>query len=435
MNKTILIVEDESLVARDIRGMLRSLGYEQADICSTGADAVRLAAEKKPDLILMDIVLKGPMDGISAAAKIRESQNLPVIYLTAYTDEATLERAKRTDPQGYLLKPFELGELQAAIGLAFHKHGEEIRQRADQRRLTAILDFLGDAVVAADTKDLVTFMNPQAEKLTGWKSGEAYGRPVSSIVRLVAAKTGKPMPLRAGKILRSGAWEEPIHCGLVSASGTEFPVDVHATFVAEDTGALTHVAFVFKEASPAGPEERKLAYSAIHDPLTGLPNRVLFEDRLDLAIAQAARKRESLAVILLGFKRHKDLIEPLGREAGDKAFREAVDRISKVVRESDTAARFGEDEIALLLPDCPDAGLIADVIRRSREAVTDGTAGYGPPSPTSVAIGRAVYPEDGDSGRKLVEHAESALAADRETSAPPDPESPPPRPTKRRKSG
>jgi len=124
-NSRILVVEDEAIVAMGIKQKLEDLGHQVVDIAYTGEDAVETALKKKPDLILMDIVLKGSMDGIEAAAKIRNQLDIPVIYLTAYSDEEVLERARITEPYGYIIKPFKKSELNANIEMAIYKHGED----------------------------------------------------------------------------------------------------------------------------------------------------------------------------------------------------------------------------------------------------------------------------------------------------------------------
>ncbi len=129
-NAQVLVVEDASIIAKDIQDMLRRLGYAVSAVASSGEEAVQKAAETHPDLVLMDIVLKGDMDGVEAAQQIRDRFHIPVVYLTAYADEDTLQRAKITEPFGLILKPFEERELHAAIEMALYKHkAEEERER------------------------------------------------------------------------------------------------------------------------------------------------------------------------------------------------------------------------------------------------------------------------------------------------------------------
>jgi len=130
-NANILVAEDDGIVALDIENRLRSLGYSVSEIVSSGEEAVKKVQENKPDLVLMDIVLKGEMDGIEAADTIRTQHRVPVVYLTAYADDKLLERAKITEPFGYIIKPFEDRELHSAIEIALYKHeAEEALRRA-----------------------------------------------------------------------------------------------------------------------------------------------------------------------------------------------------------------------------------------------------------------------------------------------------------------
>ena len=135
----ILVVEDEIIIAMEIEDRLDTLGYEVVEVVSSGAEAIQAAAEMQPDLVLMDIMLKGPMDGIQAASQIQARFHIPVIYLTAYADENTLQRAKISRPFGYLLKPFEKRELQIAIEIALYKHQMERKLRESEQWRTTIL--------------------------------------------------------------------------------------------------------------------------------------------------------------------------------------------------------------------------------------------------------------------------------------------------------
>jgi len=121
----IMIVEDEWITADDLRMSLQSLGYTVTSMSSSGEEAIQNAEKDKPDLVLMDIVLKGEMDGIEAASQIRSCYNIPIIYLTAFADEKILERARITEPFGYIVKPFVNEDLKIAIEIALYKHRVE----------------------------------------------------------------------------------------------------------------------------------------------------------------------------------------------------------------------------------------------------------------------------------------------------------------------
>jgi len=149
MSKTnILIVEDESIVAKDIQHSLKKLGYTVLGICSSGEDAIKMAADVKPDLVLMDIMLKGDMSGIEAASEIREKLNIPIIYLTAYADEATLSKAKVSEPYGYIIKPFKEIDLHTSIEMAIYKHEKQTDIKKER-------DFLFSLVENKESKDIL----------------------------------------------------------------------------------------------------------------------------------------------------------------------------------------------------------------------------------------------------------------------------------------
>lgn len=140
LQKKIMLVEDEMIVAVGMQRRLENMGYVVLDIVDNGEEAVRKAGELKPDLILMDIVLKGEMDGIEAAQQIHELYDIPIIYLTAYSDEETLERAKITEPFGYVLKPFEDREVQSVIEMALYKHETERKLKESEEKYRRLIE-------------------------------------------------------------------------------------------------------------------------------------------------------------------------------------------------------------------------------------------------------------------------------------------------------
>jgi DNA-binding LytR/AlgR family response regulator len=144
----ILITEDESIVAKDIQMSLKKLGYNVIGICNNGEDAIRTAEEHRPDIVLMDIMLKGDMSGIEAADQIRKRLNIPLIFLTAYADESTLSKAKITEPYGYIIKPFKEIDLRTTIEMALYKHQKEDEVKKER-------DFLYSIVENKDAKDII----------------------------------------------------------------------------------------------------------------------------------------------------------------------------------------------------------------------------------------------------------------------------------------
>ena len=201
----ILIVEDEIIIAEDLRKRLNNLGYSVAAMVATGQKAIRAAGEGKSDLVLMDIVIKGEMDGIEAAGIIRRRYGIPVVYLTAYADETFLNRAKITEPLGYLVKPFEDRALHATIEMALYKHRMEQKLSESQRWFAATLRSIGDSVIATDEKGNVQFMNLAAQTLTGWQEEVAIGKPIETIFNIFKSRA-------------IGEDHEPVHVSLEKRS-------------------------------------------------------------------------------------------------------------------------------------------------------------------------------------------------------------------------
>ena len=182
---TILIVEDERIIARDLQQTLQELGYDAWGVASSAQEAITLASERIPDIVLMDIRLKGATDGIETAAVLRERFNVPIIFLTAHADAATLNRAKRVEPHGYLVKPVKTDELRSAIEVACYRHQMERRLQEREQWFSTTLNSIADAVIAVDLGGNVTFMNQAAELLTGTTAEKALHRPAREALRII----------------------------------------------------------------------------------------------------------------------------------------------------------------------------------------------------------------------------------------------------------
>ncbi|CAN1211582.1 response regulator [Tumidithrix helvetica PCC 7403] len=201
----VLVVEDEVITGRVISEELSLLGYAVTDLATSDEEVFASVSKNRPDLVLMDIILKGsPRDGIEIATILRQEFQLPFIYITAHTDDATLERAKNSEPYGYLVKPFDERDLRVAIETATYKHQMERQLAMREAQLSAILKSTSDAVIATDNIAEITYMNPAAEKLTGWRFSEALGRDVTEILYLIDENSGKEIAHPVPLVLQTG---------------------------------------------------------------------------------------------------------------------------------------------------------------------------------------------------------------------------------------
>ena len=255
----VLIVEDETIVALDIQDRLSELGYQVTGIADRGDAALALTAADRPDLVLMDIQLKGGMDGIATAEAIRKRFRIPVIYLTAFSDGNTLQRAKITEPFGYIIKPFEDREIQSTIEMALYKHGAEERLRQSERRYATTLTSIGDGVIATDAHGGVTFMNPVAENLTGWSLPEAQGRPLDEVFQIVNEESRQTVANPVATVLRQGKVVGLAnHTILIGRNGREIPIDDCASPILGDLGQITGTVLVFQNVSERRQKEAEL---------------------------------------------------------------------------------------------------------------------------------------------------------------------------------
>ena len=184
----IMVVEDEAVISMEIQDRLTKMGHSICGTAASGEEAVSIATAKRPDLILMDVQLRGEVDGVQTAKQIRDLIEIPIIYLTAFADDRTVERAKLTQPFGYLIKPFSEKELYAAIEMALYKNSMEARVRDSERRYATTIRCIADCVIVTDTDMKITLMNPAAQSVTGWKQEEAVGKKLDEVCKLVEEK-------------------------------------------------------------------------------------------------------------------------------------------------------------------------------------------------------------------------------------------------------
>ncbi len=330
----ILVVEDEKIIAKGIEKRLTGMGYAVSGLASTGEEAIRKATELRPDVVLMDIHLGPGMDGVEAAGVIRRRENLPVVYLTAHSDDATLQRAKLTEPFGYVLKPYEDRDLQIAIEIGLFKHQMERRLEENERWLAATLASIGDGVIATDERGRVRFLNSLAEQLTGWAQKDALGEDVRDVFRIVAEKGRQALANPALEALAKG---RPVDLApgtiLIDRAGGERPVADSAAPIRGVDGKVAGAVLVFRDVTERRRLEEhlrkaqkmeaigRLAGGIAHDfnnimtIITGFSELLLagsqpVEQHLDMVrdIHEAGRRAASLTQQIMAFSRKQMLI-------------------------------------------------------------------------------------------------------------------------------
>jgi len=245
----LLIVEDEAIVAMDLQQRLERLGHQVVGTAATGEAAIQRAEEVRPDITLMDIRLKGEMDGVTAAAEIDRRFGTPVVFLTAHSDTPTVQRATAAEPFGYILKPVDDRELEIAIAVARYRHQAERRVKKMERWLAATLTSIGDGVISLDLNGRVNFMNSVAQRLTGWDLETAMNRHVQEIMPLVNEDDLTEIENPTRRVLAEGiVLGLSPRTAMVRRGGERMPIDDCAAPVRDDRDNIIGVVLVFRDA-------------------------------------------------------------------------------------------------------------------------------------------------------------------------------------------
>mgnify|MGYP006275159441 CR=1 FL=1 len=348
----ILIVEDEKIIALDLQRRLEKFGYSVVALAATADEAVESALEYRPDIVLMDIMLGGERDGIDAALEIKEQINIPVVFLTAYADERTVDRAKRAEPVGYVLKPFKERELQTTIDIALYKARVDRQMQEQEQLFEALLNNMNDGLIAYSEDRTVRFLNPVAQNLTGWQEHRAIDQELSDVFSLFDENTELAAAIPFSLVDEGKDFDfenvflQTEQGGRISVAGSITPIRSPGRI---DGGLITfHDVTDIKEMSEI------IEYQASHDSLTGLMNREEFFSRLQEIARDAQEHRKNHSFVYLDLDQFKIVNDVCGHLAGDELLRQvSTDLRGHLEAEQHIAARLGGDEFGVILFDTP----------------------------------------------------------------------------------
>ena len=257
--KKILIVEDEGVVALSLQAVLNKMGYMVVGIAITGNEAIKMATDLHPDVILMDIHIKGDKDGIQTTEKINEISDVPVIYLTAYADDETVNRALKTRSHSYLVKPYNPRELYSNIEFAIYKRRLKDRIGTHRENLELLLTKIPDTGIIFDTNGKVVYLNSAAETLTGWKSDELIGKNVFDILNISVSQGDDVIDDSLSRTLALGAINYlPPVATIQTKGGKTRRVDLKTGLVKDDSGEHKFIVILVKEHAVANLESISL---------------------------------------------------------------------------------------------------------------------------------------------------------------------------------
>lgn len=533
--KKLLIVEDEASVAADLADELSNIGYDVCGIANNGKEAIELTRLHKPDLVLMDIVITGEMDGIQTAAVITKSFGAAVIFLTAYNDSEIVRRAAETVPYGFLTKPYQFKELHAIIEVARYKYILEKHLRESERWFSDTLRCVADGVIALDKQGLIRFMNSAAEKMTYLQLEKVSGQEVNSVIKFID-NDGNDFNSSFMSVLENNALTTTrFGLYLSRPDNSRLPIDQSAAPIRNDIGEPIGIVLVIRDVSdrivaeealrsseerfrtafdlaatglalvgmdgrflqgnksicdllkctqlqlqdlnqkdithiddlvteelklnsllsesfPAVQFEKRycvneneiiwtlvsvsllkskdtatcflyqihdvslrkqyelqLAQQALHDALTGLPNRISLNTELQRLINSSHRHDRRFGVLFIDLDYFKEVNDTLGHEAGDQLLRIVADRLQNSIRASDFACRLGGDEFVVLITEVDSTNGVNNVVDKLLKEFRNPITIQGSVVHTSLSVGISLFPQDGDDATTLLQCADSAL--------------------------
>jgi diguanylate cyclase (GGDEF)-like protein/PAS domain S-box-containing protein len=411
--KTILLIEDDSEEARLINEMLNDQGISLFDVAHVRSvqDAKAFLTAHSVDIVLLDLELIYP-HGLNVVRSVREAApRVSIVLMASVDDEQIAVQAIQEGAQDYLIKgqiePRSL--IRTLLNAAERKIIEEV-QFIEKERAQVTLDCIGDAVICTDASGRISFLNRMAETMTGWSLKDAVGLTMDECVRIVDAFTRKaisdPMKKAAAQNRKGNL---PLNCILIRRDGHEVFIEDSVAPIHDRDGRVTGAVIVFRDVTASRSLEKELTYSAQHDFLTGLPNRMLLKDRVAQAISLARRNRCHAAILFLDLDGFKAINDSLGHLIGDKLLQSIAKRLQGCVRSPDSVIRQGGDEFIVVIQELrhPEDAVIT--VARLLKTVAD--VHYVDEHEVSVTttVGVSVFPEDGQDPETLVKNADTAM--------------------------
>jgi diguanylate cyclase (GGDEF)-like protein/PAS domain S-box-containing protein len=410
---TVLVIEDNPGDARLLREMFNEQRSE--DITFTDveclADAERALAKGGIDVVLLDLGLPDAQ-GLEAIKRVEAiAPGVAIVVLTGIDDEGVAIQALQGGAQDYLVKgQIEARALFRALRYAVERKFLRAALFSEKEQAQVTLNCIGEAVICTGSSGNITFLNVVAETMTGWSFKEADGRPLADVFQIMNSQSREMVRLPTGAALVAQSSERLCpNCVLIHRSGHELPIDESMAPIYDRKGLQTGTVVVFRDVSEARRVSIQMAHSAEHDSLTGLPNRLLLNDRVTQAISFARRHMKQLAILFLDLDGFKHINDSLGHPVGDKLLQSVAKRLVDCGRASDTVSRQGGDEFVVLLSEVEHAEDAAVAARRMLQAVAEPHSVDQQELHVTTSIGVSVYPDDGEDAETLVKNADTAM--------------------------
>ena len=403
---SILLVEDNAVVAFEMQHRLHQLGYTVQGIIATGEEAVEAVATQPPSLILMDIFLDGPMDGIEAAQRILKNTQIPIIFLTGHDDEETLGRAKITESFGYIIKPAKPRDLHVAIEMALYKHGTSLALQKSEMQYRQLFNSMLNGFAL---HEVVTNGEGRPVDLVFLDVNPAFANFLDIQEELIVGRSLRQLSDKVEPF-----WVEILGNAAITRESVRFDgfagfMDKHFSVVAFSP-QQGQVAAIFEDTTGRKEAEKRLQHRTFHDALTNLPNRALCLDRIRQAMDRAGFREDYLfAVVLVDIDRFKDINDSIGHFVGDMLLKTIGNLLRGQVTAIDTVARLGDDEFVVLLEELPSKKSGVAALRKIKETLNRSMVIEGHTLHITACLGALFGPGNFDAPEGYLQSANIAL--------------------------
>ncbi len=423
VKQKVFIVDDEPANVLVIEAAVETLGT----VISTSEShrAIKLIEQHRPDVILLDINMP-QLTGFDICTILKSDPSLkdiPVIFITSFNDTKNERRALQLGASDFISKPVDVELCKARVKnqLLIQTQKREVARvnkkiSEEKERLDITLKSIADGVVAIDVKGKVNYINPVAQRLTGFSEAEATGVHIDEVMQLADATTSEPL---ANPALFALKLKHPVgmayNAKLISQHGKEFRVEDTASPIYDDGGELKGAVIVFQDVSEAVAMAVQMTHLTNHDQLTGLPNRLLLHDRVVQSINRSHVVNKSVALLLIDIDNFKYLNDGLGHEVGDAIITSVASRLQQACGASITLARVGGDEFACLLVDIDSSFSAESTAMACLQYVREPIHVAGHQHQVTLSIGISLYPQDASSAEEMMRHADSAMYRSKST--------------------
>jgi diguanylate cyclase (GGDEF)-like protein/PAS domain S-box-containing protein len=405
----VFLAEDEGVVAVEIAKSLESLGYILAGQADLGEIAIQKIEELRPDVVLMEIRLKGETNGVDAAKYIYNNLDIPVVFISAYADTLTPQTAMMAHAYGLMVRPFEEREIRFSISMAILKHSMTRQLRESEERYSLVALASSDGIWDWNLKTNEISYSTRWREMLGYDENGIGTKP-EEWFKLVHPADRKVFQANLVSHLKGITSHFECEHRIRHSSGDYLWVVSRGLAARDAKGNAYRLAGSLSDITPRKFAEERLAHDAVHDPLTGLPNRVLFLDRLQNRLERTRRNaNDSFAVMFLDIDRFKVVNDSLGHAYGDQLLITVANRLKQCLRPEDTVSRLSGDEFAVLLNDTQDVNDARSVAERIKvQLIATTLLGNVERSPT-VSIGIAMFTKGYSKAEELLRDADSAM--------------------------